>query len=259
MRPSSTPIGFQEGSKDETFQSWNKYGECPKGTIPIVKSELFYIKKTSGPFLNRTHPMESFTSPHEVHPSLTGVKKPRLFTFWTKDSYGNTGCYNLQCPGFVQISTKVALGADLSPLSTYNSKQFQMQLTIHKDKSSGNWWLTLGKEEIGYWPSSIFTSLAESSRLIEWGGEIINARQNGKHTSTQMGSGHFSTEGFRKAAYVANLGYIDNSGAMITPDPNKLLQVVTSPACYDFKFGPRGTQLGLHFYYGGPGFSPRCL
>ncbi|WCJ39639.1 hypothetical protein M5689_020613 [Euphorbia peplus] len=174
------------------------------------------------------------------------------------DSEEKTGCYNLKCPGFVQISTKLAVGADLSPVSTYNAKQFQIQLTIHKDKSSGNWWLRYGKEEIGYWPSSIFTSLAESSSQILWGGEIVNSRPNGKHTSTQMGSGHFSTEGFGKAAYVGNLGYADNSGAIITPDPNKLLQVVTSPDCYDFKYGPRGTELGLHFYFGGPGFSPQC-
>ncbi|WCJ39641.1 hypothetical protein M5689_020614 [Euphorbia peplus] len=310
-RPSSSPIGFEEGSTYETFQSWNKYGECPKGTIPIVKSQLFNSKKTTRSFLNITHRMQSASSLHEyaiaaldggpyygaratfnvwspttdppgefsssqvvlvgldpalnflqagwqVHPSVTGVNTPTLFTFWAADSEGKTGCYNLKCPGFVQISTKLAVGADLSPVSTYNAKQFQIQLTIHKDQSGGNWWLRFANEYIGYWPASIFTSLTKSSSQIHWGGEIVNTRPNGKHTSTQMGSGHFSTEGFGKAAYVANLGYFDNSGAIITPDQRKVIQFVTTPACYNFKYGPRGTSFGLHFYFGGPGFSPQC-
>ncbi|XP_065867583.1 protein neprosin-like isoform X2 [Euphorbia lathyris] len=188
----------------------------------------------------------------------SGVNKPQFFIFWTGDNYDNTGCYNLNCPGFVQTNRKIAIGADLSPVSTYNANQIQIQLTIHKDQSSGNWWLRYGQEEIGYWPGSILTSLAKRSSQISWGGVAINSRINGKHTSTQMGSGHFSSEGYGKASYVGNLGYIDNSGATIAPNPQSLVRLVTNPACYDFSFGKGGTQLGLHFYFGGPGFSPRC-
>jgi len=48
------------------------------------------------------------------------------------DAYQNTGCYNLKCPGFVQASKKFALGAAISPISTYNGKQFHITLSIWK-------------------------------------------------------------------------------------------------------------------------------
>ncbi|CAH2042850.1 unnamed protein product, partial [Thlaspi arvense] len=63
------------------------------------------------------------------------------------------------------------------------------------DKSSGNWWLEVQGEAIGYWPESIFTALADSARLVEWGGEIYDAKLNVHHKTTQMGSGHFLYEG----------------------------------------------------------------
>lgn len=40
------------------------------------------------------------------------------------------GCYNLVCPGFVQISHKVGFGAILTPLSTYNGEQRWINLRI---------------------------------------------------------------------------------------------------------------------------------
>ena len=103
---------------------------------------------------------------------------------------------------------------------------------------SGNWWLRFQDQDIGYWPASIFTSLAGSSTLIEWGGEIVNSQVNGRHTSTQMGSGHFPYEGFKKAAMLFNLGYIDNSGAL--KDPEGLQQHATKPSCYNMQFGKMG-------------------
>jgi len=48
------------------------------------------------------------------------------------DAYHNTGCYNLKCPGFVQTNKKITLGAAISPVSTYNGKQFTITLSIWK-------------------------------------------------------------------------------------------------------------------------------
>ncbi|CDP20940.1 unnamed protein product [Coffea canephora] len=67
-----------------------------------------------------------------VDPSVFGDNKPRLFTYWTRDHYGSTGCYNMFCPGFVQTSTKIALGANISPVSTYHGPQFDISLYIVK-------------------------------------------------------------------------------------------------------------------------------
>jgi hypothetical protein len=62
---------------------------------------------------------------------------------------------------------------------------------------------------LGYWPSSIFTDLASNATTVSFGGEIYDSGQSGHHTTTQMGSGHFPSEGFGKASYFRNIQYMD--------------------------------------------------
>ncbi|CDP09693.1 unnamed protein product [Coffea canephora] len=145
-----------------------------------------------------------------VDPSVFGDNKPRLFTYWTRDHYGSTGCYNMFCPGFVQTSTKIALGTNISPVSTYHGPQFDISLYIVKDEQFAVWWLQLGNDVVGYWPTSLFTNLADSASTIQWGGEVINLKPNRQHSTTQMGSGHFPEEGFKGASYFKNLQVVDD-------------------------------------------------
>jgi hypothetical protein len=46
------------------------------------------------------------------------------------DAYRTTGCINHICPGFIQTSKKVALGADVQPLSQRGGQQYQMSIRI---------------------------------------------------------------------------------------------------------------------------------
>lgn len=48
------------------------------------------------------------------------------------DAYQATGCYNLLCSGFVQTNSKIAIGAAISPTSSYNGGQFDISLLIWK-------------------------------------------------------------------------------------------------------------------------------
>ena len=48
------------------------------------------------------------------------------------DGYQNTGCYNLQCPGFVQIDGVLALGGSIEPVSIYNGEQREIQFIVKK-------------------------------------------------------------------------------------------------------------------------------
>ncbi|CAN1307099.1 hypothetical protein LINPERPRIM_LOCUS26980 [Linum perenne] len=54
---------------------------------------------------------------------------------------GETGCYDLDCPGFVQESKTVTLGAEMTPVSTYGGKQHQFNVKIYKvsTNNSGCW------------------------------------------------------------------------------------------------------------------------
>lgn len=48
------------------------------------------------------------------------------------DAYQATGCYNLLCSGFVQTNNKIAIGAAISPTSSYNGGQFDISLLVWK-------------------------------------------------------------------------------------------------------------------------------
>lgn len=50
---------------------------------------------------------------------------------------------------------------------------------------------------VGYWPGELFTNL-EYAENVHWGGEIVDSHSFGRDTKTEMGSGHFPAEGFRK-------------------------------------------------------------
>ncbi|CAN1168528.1 hypothetical protein LINPERPRIM_LOCUS19255 [Linum perenne] len=178
---------------------------------------------------------------------------------WLYDGYYKTGCYNLQCPGFVQTSPRVVLGGRINgPISTYGGEQRIVTIQIIKDFKTSNWWLYYQGVEVGYWPGDLFTNLKKSASLLQWGGEVINKKANGFHTRTQMGSGHFPSEGFHKAAYFRSLIYFDENGGQVNPAEG-ITGYATRSECYDVAVGKTGEGLGgVHFYYGGPGFSNNC-
>ncbi|BBG98888.1 Protein of Unknown Function D [Prunus dulcis] len=309
LKPSGTET--VSGVQDEIFQSWSRNGECPDGTIPIVRRTQGFEhppSKTMPQF--EPNKFELIPPPHHEYAqvslyggeyygaqagfnvwnpaaynednsiaqiwvvrgngkALNSVEagwirmNPRdnrtlLFTFWTGDGYQSTGCYNLECPGFVQTSKKFALGVPISPISGYNGKQYDTFISIYKNTNSGHWWLQVQNEAIGYWPDTILPNLRGSAELVSWGGEIYDSQAEGHHTSTQMGSGHFPDEGFGKASYVRNLQYMDDSSPLTFKDPAGLLTSVTKPSCYNLIVKDKTPDMGTHFYYGGPGFSATC-
>ncbi|XP_042422651.1 uncharacterized protein LOC122010249 isoform X1 [Zingiber officinale] len=192
----------------------------------------------------------------QVSPQLYGDSRPRFFTYWTTDAYEETGCYNLLCSGFVQTDSRIAIGAAISPISASNGGQFDIDLLVWKDPKHGHWWLELGSGLlVGYWPAFLFSHLAEHANMVQFGGEIVNAQSSGFHTSTQMGSGQFAEEGFRRAAYFRNLQLVDWDNSLIPLANLRLL--ADHPNCYSIR-GGMNRVWGNYFYYGGPGRNVRC-
>ncbi|KAL7138939.1 hypothetical protein ABFS83_09G016700 [Erythranthe nasuta] len=213
-------------------------------------SQLWVI---SGSFGNDLNTIEAGW---QVSPELYGDNYPRFFTYWTTDAYQATGCYNLLCSGFVQINNKIAIGAAISPRSSYTNRQFDIGIMIWKDPKHGHWWLEFGPGLlVGYWPSFLFSHLQGHASMIQFGGEIVNTRSTGHHTNTQMGSGHFADEGFGKASYFRNLQVVDWDNSLIPMSNLHLL--ADHPNCYDIRAG-KNNAWGNYFYYGGPGKNSRC-
>ncbi|KAL1831984.1 hypothetical protein ACET3Z_001635 [Daucus carota] len=200
--------------------------------------------------------LNSIEAGWQVSPDLYGDNNTRLFTYWTSDAYQATGCYNLLCSGFIQINSEIAMGASISPVSAVRNSQYDISILVWKDPKEGNWWMQFGNGYVlGYWPSFLFSYLAESASMIEWGGEVVNSEADGHHTSTQMGSGRFPEEGFGKASYFRNIQVVDSSNNLKAP---KNIGTFTEQSnCYDVQTGSN-EDWGRYFYYGGPGKNPNC-
>ncbi|XP_041013166.1 uncharacterized protein LOC121256437 [Juglans microcarpa x Juglans regia] len=213
-------------------------------------SQMWVISGSFGDDLN------TIEAGWQVSPELYGDNYPRFFTYWTTDAYQATGCYNLLCSGFVQTNSRIAIGAAISPTSSYKGGQFDISLLVWKDPKHGNWWLEFGSGIlVGYWPSFLFTHLRDHASMVQFGGEVVNSRPSGFHTSTQMGSGHFAGEGFGKASYFRNLQVVDWDNSLV---PLSNLRVLADhPNCYDIQGGINNVW-GNYFYYGGPGRNVRC-
>lgn len=224
-------------------------------TIQVVNEfSLSQIWVLSGSFDGSD--LNSIEAGWQVSPELYGDSRPRLFTYWTSDSYQATGCYNLLCAGFIQTNSRIAIGAAISPVSTYAGSQFDITILIWKDPKLGNWWMGFGENLlVGYWPAELFTHLADHATMVEWGGEVVNSRANGEHTSTQMGSGHFAEDGFGKASYFRNLEIVDSDNSLSSAQDISILAENTN--CYNIK-NSYNNEWGTHFYYGGPGRNPQC-
>ncbi|KAJ1277119.1 hypothetical protein BS78_05G270100 [Paspalum vaginatum] len=193
----------------------------------------------------------------QVYPAFYGDNSTRLFIFWTRDAYQTTGCYNLLCSGFVQTNNQIVIGgsiSQLSPISFYDGPQYDLTILAWKDPGTGNWWLLVGTYFLGYWPSSIFTNLADSATSVEWGGEVAAFADAGQ-TSTQMGSGHFPTEEFGKASYIKNIQVVDSTNHLKVPSGLGL--IAGQPNCYNVQNGS-SSDWGTYIFYGGPGKNPMC-
>ncbi|KAG6532604.1 hypothetical protein ZIOFF_006453 [Zingiber officinale] len=220
---------------------------APKVTSPseFSLSQIWIISGSFGTDLN------TIEAGWQVSPQLYGDTSPRFFTYWTSDAYQATGCYNLLCSGFIQTNNMIAIGVAISPVSKPTGGQFDISLLVWKDPNHGNWWLELGSGTlVGYWPSFLFSHLSEHASMVQFGGEVVNSRPMGEHTSTQMGSGRFASEGFGQASYFRNLQVVDWDNSLV-PVPN-LRVLADHPGCYNIQGGINAVW-GNYFYYGGPG------
>ncbi|XP_062206252.1 protein neprosin-like [Phragmites australis] len=187
-----------------------------------------------------------------VWPSFSGDNFARFHVYWV-DSVLNKECYDLRCPGFVQVSQSVGLGGRIQPVSIYNGQQYVINVLLFKDPKTKNWWLSYGenKTPIGYWPSSLFTSMTDKADHSFVGGFVRGPTV--KSNPPQMGSGHFASEGFKRAAFVENVQIVDENNNLVTPEPwSKSIPGTTREKCYSMDdFGKNDG--GMHVYYGGPG------
>ncbi|PON86188.1 hypothetical protein TorRG33x02_180620 [Trema orientale] len=211
------------------------------------------VSLINGPY----YEYESIESGWAVNPGVYGDRQTRFFVYWTADASKTTGCFDITCPGFVQTSNEIALGAAIYPLSVPNGLPYQITVYIFKDPNTSNWWVQYGeKMNIGYWPPDLFHGLRYNADSVEWGGEVYSTTVgHTPHTSTGMGSGRFPDYVFGNSGVVKRMRIHDNSATLKFPE--WVEQFTDEFNCYDVEYVEDYIE-DPEFYYGGPGRNPMC-
>lgn len=177
-------------------------------------------------------------------PNYWGTEDSVLFIYWTADDYQNTGCYNLECDGFVQVAGDWYFGSNFDHYSKVGGAQYYFEAEFYLYQH--NWWLALGGEWVGYYPASIYGGgqMAHHATVIQYGGEVA-----GTGHWPPMGSGKWPSKGYQYAAYQSEVWYHSTKKQDVWAN---LDLEQPSPQCYKdagLEFDPTS------FYFGGPGGS----
>ncbi|PNX76558.1 hypothetical protein L195_g032511, partial [Trifolium pratense] len=182
-----------------------------------------------------------------VSPHIYGDDKTHLFVAWTSDNFKNTGCYNVQCKGFVQIESHYYAGAAIRPTSTYGGPMVNMAIEIWQE--TDRWWVSINNYVVGNFPLALFTNLKAAAE-VGWGGGTIAIGV----PNPPMGSGHFPDDDFSHAGYFINMGYRNVlRSAYIGPAKSSVQENVDAPNCYRVKYDENSHFGGHALQFGGPG------
>ncbi len=188
---------------------------------------------------------------------VTSNRTPDLFIYHTTGGYQpGTGCYNLDCAGFVQTDNHWTLGRSFNTISQTNGSQYDFKMKWYKNGTSGPWWLWLeGYDKgagrwIGYYPSELYGSgtMATNATRVLFGGEV-SYDNDVSSQSLEMGSGANASDGWAKAAYQRGVAYMTTSNQNYWM--SSATDVETDPSCYTLNRTNSSGSWGTYFYFGG--------
>ncbi|KAL5720058.1 hypothetical protein ACHQM5_012763 [Ranunculus cassubicifolius] len=184
-----------------------------------------------------------------VSPRVGGDTKTRLFIYWTATG-SKSGCYNQLCPGFVQVNQNFGLNLPYFPISKYGEQPYGFNFAIFQDNVTGDWWLSVGGTNVGYWPKDIIPQLGGGASAVAWGG-LAGGLPN--EDSPPMGNGYFPKGDHWKAGHVSGIVTLDASNKFIMPEESRIQTYVDNPTCYGIESNGLHKQGGLVYLFGGPG------
>ncbi|XP_056177013.1 uncharacterized protein LOC115677271 [Syzygium oleosum] len=187
-----------------------------------------------------------------VSPQLFGDTGAWFFTYWTGDGYRN-GCYNVLCPGFVQVDREITPGYPIKRVSTYGGPIAELVIHIQQDRITGNWWLIVTSKaiKVGYWPKELFLYLRNGSLHTAWGGIGI---AGGNGFCPPMGSGHRPDGIIEHATFFRKLHWVRSDGKFLRPS-NKTREWVDRSNVYGLMIHHHYRKYGSGYMisFGGPG------
>jgi hypothetical protein len=174
------------------------------------------------------------------------------FVYFTADDYATTGCYNLDCVGFVQINRNWALGGPWATYSTPGGAQYEFFMQWYYYQ--GNWWMYLkgagAMEAVGYYPASVYRGgpMAYAAQRADFGGEVAPIGPSWP----AMGSGYHAGHGWPWAAF-QRLAYYSQPGGATVWSSLSPIQTYWPYWSIAYTHASAGAHWGTYFYFGGPG------
>ncbi len=186
--------------------------------------------------------------------SLWKTPSATTFVYSTDDNYVNTGCYATRCSSnipphpetFHLTSNKIVIGR---PVAT-NGPNAVQEIKIFRDPATGDWWIAVDGEWVGFYPKTSFGPgpLSAEASYIDFGGETA-----GLTPTAEMGSGHYAEEGAGTAAYQNRIRYYNTQDQ---PRAATLDPIMSDAECYSVSINSPAAPdagWGTYFFFGGPG------
>jgi hypothetical protein len=135
--------------------------------LPVGDYSVCHQKYSGG------SPLQTVEGGWAVYPQHFQTTDAVLYIYWNS---GKTGCYNLDCPGFVQVDNTWGLGGRFP--GRYSTPQQKWGFRIQWKLLKGDWWLFLEGSgtynSVGYYPASIYGGgrLSRNAEHIEFGGKV---------------------------------------------------------------------------------------
>ncbi|KAI3986894.1 hypothetical protein MKX01_014595 [Papaver californicum] len=252
-------IGFHFVTAEEIIPGKKYFGGAASMSIHNLAIDPDQFSTSQIWIVNASHnQMNSIEFGIMKHPTIFGDSLTRLFGYWTADGHQATGCYNMLCPGFIQISQNIFFGHQFTQSSIYGQISYDVHLMVHRAQDTGHWWLRMGPtaeiaEDVGYWPSEIFTLLASSASAVRYGAVAAATVQA---STPRMGNGFLpQLQDYDRTAYMRLMKYVNEAGEAVNLDSYTVrTNRGTVPQCYDIMFaGQIGGDWDNTIVYGGPG------
>jgi len=114
----------------------------------------------------------------------------------------------------------------------------------------GNWWINYMGQNIGYFPSKLFSNMTSADQA-GWGGRTSTPPGT---PSPQMGSGYFPDENFSHACYFRHISYQNVSRTDYGPIQYDTNTFKDNSKCFGVDYYDNlGGQVGYSLQFGGPG------
>ncbi|ESW13948.1 hypothetical protein PHAVU_008G240000, partial [Phaseolus vulgaris] len=166
------------------------------------------------------------------------------------DNYKKTGCYNLYCSGFVQIHPQKYIGSRVEKTSVYGGTMIELIISITQDPDTENWWINYQGENIGYFPSKLFSNM-KSANQVGWGGRAVTPVNT---PAPSMGSGYFPDRNFAHACYFKHISIQNASRSDYGPAYDDVDTFNDNPKCFGvIYYEDIGGGNGYSLQFGGPG------